>query len=80
MLYDEQTNVFEAMVRLTAFPVLFGASLVVFAVGFYNRRRLFPEVEEIQRKKAIESHYQAIEFQSKVAEGVRREREKKASN
>lgn len=68
------------MVRLTAFPVLFGASLVAFAVAFYNRRKLFPEVEEIQRQKARESHYQAIEFKSKVAEGVRKEREKKASN
>ena len=68
------------VVRLTAFPVLFGASLLAFAVGFYNRRKLFPEVEEIQRQKAIESHYQAIEFKSKVAEGVRKERERKASN
>lgn len=68
------------MVRLTAFPVLFGASLLVFAIGFYNRRKLFPEVEEIHRQKALESHYQAIEFKSKVAEGVRKEREKKLSN
>ena len=67
------------MVRLTAFPVVFGVSLVIFAIGFFNRRKLFPEVEEIQRQKAVESHYQAIEFKSKVAEGVRKEREKKAS-
>ena len=68
------------MIRLTAFPVLFGATLLAFAVGFYNRRKFFPEVEEIQRKKAIEAHYQAIEFKSKVAEGVRKERERKTSN
>ena len=53
---------------------------MVFAIGFYNRRKLFPEVEEIQRQKAITSHYNAIEFKSKVAEGVRKEREKKSSN
>lgn len=68
------------MVRLTAFPVLFGATLLAFAVGFFNRRKFFPEVEKIQREKAVEGHYHAIEFKSTVAEGVRKERERKASN
>ena len=67
------------MVRLTAFPVVFGVSLVAFAIGFYNRRKFFQEVEDIQQRKAVESHYQAIEFKSKVAEGVKKERQKKTS-
>ena len=67
------------MVRLSVFPILFGASLVGFAVGFINRRKLFPEIEEIHREKAILSHYQAIDFKTKVAEGVKKERQRKAS-
>ena len=66
-----------AMVRLTAFPVLFGATLLTFAVGFLNRRKFFRDVEEIQREKATEGHYQAIEIKSKVGEKVRKEREGK---
>lgn len=59
------------MVRMAVFPVVFGASLVILAAGFYNRRKLFPEVETINQKKARESHYQAVEFRTKVAEGVK---------
>ena len=47
------------MVRMAVFPVVFGASLVILAAGFYNRRKLFPEVETINQRKARESHYQA---------------------
>lgn len=68
------------MVRLAAFPVIFGASLLVFVVGFYNRRKLFPEIEEIHQKKAIESHYQAIAFKSNLAEAVRKEQERKTTS
>ena len=68
------------MVRLTAFPVLFGATLLAFAVGFLNRRKFFREVEEIQREKATEGHYHAIQLKSKVAEEVRKEREGRQSN
>lgn len=67
------------MVRLTAFPVLFGATLLAFAVGFLNRRKFFRDVENIQREKATEGHYHAIELKSTVAEGVKKEREGKAS-
>jgi len=66
------------MVRITAFPVIFGASLVALTVGFYNRRKFFPEVEEIHERKARESHFQAQEFKVKVAEGVKKKREEKA--
>lgn len=68
------------MVRLAVFPLVFGGALVLLTVGFYNRRKLFPEVEEIQRRKARESHSQAQEFRASVAEGLRKEREKKSSN
>lgn len=59
------------MVRMAVFPVVFGASLVILAASFYNRRKLFPEVETINQRKARESHYQAVEFRTKVAEGVK---------
>ena len=68
------------MARLAVFPVVFGGALLVFVTAFYNRRKLFPEVDEIHRKKALESHVQAIEFKARVAEGVRRERQSKSSN
>ena len=42
------------MVRMAVFPVVFGASLVILAAGFYNRRKLFPEVETINQRKARE--------------------------
>ena len=62
------------MVRMAVFPVVFGASLVILVAGFYNRRKLFPEVETINQRKARESHYQAVEFRTKVAEGVKLKR------
>ena len=65
------------MVRLAVFPVVFGASFLGLAVAFYNRKKLFPEVEEAKWQKAWESHYQAVEFRAKVAEGVKREKEKR---
>ena len=67
------------MVRLTPFPLLFGGCLIVFAWGFYNRRNFFPEVEDINRQKAIERYQEAIDFKKKVAEGVKKERERKAA-
>lgn len=53
---------------------------MAFAVGFLNRRKFFREVEEIQREKATEGHYHAIQLKSKVAEEVRKEREGRQSN
>ena len=78
----QQTRLFfcEAMVRLSVFPVAFGCALLALAIGFVNRRKLFPEVEEIHRKRALESHHQAVEFKARVAEGVKRERGKRASD
>ena len=66
------------MVRATVFPVIFGASLVALSIAFYNRRKFFPEVEEIHQRKSVESHVQAQEFKVKVAEGVKKKREEKA--
>lgn len=68
------------MVRRTAFPVIFGASLLVFVLGFYNRRKLFPEIEKIHQKQAEESHYQAIAFKHQVAEALKKEQERKAAS
>ncbi len=51
--------------------------MICFVWGFYNRRKFFPEVEEIHHQRAIETQIQAVEFQRKVAEGVQRIREKK---
>ena len=65
------------MVRLSSSPLVFGGFLLCFAIGFYNRRKFFPEVEEIHHQRAIETQIQAVEFQQKVAEGVERIREKK---
>lgn len=69
------------MVRLAPlqFPLVFGGCLIVFAWGFHNRRKLFPEVEEIHRQRAIETHQQAVEFQQKFAEGIKKEKERKAA-
>ena len=70
------------MVRLSMYryPLLFGGFVAAFAVGFINRHKLFPEVEEIHREKAVLSHFQAIEFKNKVAEGVRKEREERKTS
>lgn len=62
------------------YPFVFGATLVVLAVAFHGRRKLFPEVFEEQRRLAIEGRLRAQEIQSAVAEGVRKEREKRKSN
>lgn len=67
------------MVRVSTFPLLFGGCLVGFALGFYNRRKLFPEVEEINRQKAIKNYQEAVQFREKVAVGVQKERERKAA-
>lgn len=65
------------MVRYSTFPLAFGGILLCFAVGFYNRRKFFPDVEEIHHQRAIETQIQALQFQQKVAEGVEKIREKK---
>lgn len=65
------------MVRWAAFPVIFSAVLVLAAATFYNRRTLLPGSDESRLQKVIESHQQAVEFKARVAEGVKREREKK---
>lgn len=69
------------MVRLAPFqfPLVFGGCLLALAVGFHYRRKLFPEVEQIHRKRAIETQEQAVEFQQKLAEGIKKERERKAA-
>ena len=59
------------------FPVLFGATLVAFSAAFYHRRRLFPEVFEDQKTKKAEGFRRAKEFKATVAEGIRREKEKR---
>ena len=64
-------------IRVTAFPIVFSGALVVFTVGFCNRRKLFPEVDEINRRKAEEGRVQAVAFKSQVAAGVKREREQR---
>lgn len=66
------------MVRLTVFPLAFGGCLICFSWGFVNRKRLFPEVEEIHRLRAIEKQQEVVEFREKFAEGLKKEREKKA--
>ena len=71
------SSVTDSMVRFAAFPLAFGSCLICFMVGFYNRRKFFPEVDEIHHQRAIETQIQAVEFQQKVAEGVQRIREKK---
>lgn len=67
------------MVRLTPFPLAFGGCLIFFVWGFVNRRKWFPEVEDIHRQRAIEKKQEAEEFKTKLAEGVKRERAKKAA-
>ena len=67
------------MVRATPFPFVFGGCLVFFVVGFYNRRRLFPEVEEIREQRAAEKAQQAAEFKEKFAAGLKKERERRAA-
>ena len=62
------------------YPIVFGSTLVVLAVAFHGRRWLFPEVFEEQRRRAIEGRRQSQEIKSVVAEGLRKEREKRGSN
>ena len=65
------------MIRLSAFPILFGGFLVAFTVGFYNRRKLFPEVDEINHQKTLESRAQAVELRSQVAAKIELNRTQK---
>lgn len=65
------------MVRWTAFPIIFSAVLIAATATFYNRRSLLPGTEESRIQKTVESHQQAADFKARVAEGVKREREKK---
>ena len=67
------------MVRLAPFPLAFGGCLIFFAWGFVNRRKWFPEVEDVHRRRAIEKNQQAEEFKAKLAEGIKKERAKKAA-
>jgi hypothetical protein len=67
------------MVRLTPFPFVFGGCVVVFILGFANRKRLFPEIEEIHRQRDIETRQQAAEFRVKLDEAIKKERERKAA-
>lgn len=53
--------------------------MIVFACGFYNRKKLLSEVEEIKQRRAVERRQQTLEFQEKFTAGIKREREKKAA-
>jgi altronate dehydratase len=59
-----------------AYPITFGVSLLVLGIGYTNRKKLFPEVFEKHQEDAILSHQQANEFKGRVAEGVKREKER----
>jgi hypothetical protein len=62
------------------YPVVFGATLVVLAVAFHGRRRLFPEVFEEQRRLAIEGRRRAQEIKAAVAKGVQKTEEDTKDN
>lgn len=62
------------------YPIVFGATLIVLAVAFHGRRKLFPEVFEEQRRLAIEGRRKAQEFKTEVAEGVLNEKQKRKPN
>lgn len=59
------------------FPFVFGATLILLSVAFHGRRKLFPEVFEEQRRLAIQGRRKAQEIRTAVAEGVRKEKEKR---
>ena len=62
---------FLAMPRFgSLYPFVFGATLVVLAVAFHGRRKLFPEVFEEQRRLAIEGRRRAQEIRTAVAKSV----------
>ena len=63
--------------RASAFPVVFGVSLVALSVAYYHRKKLFPDVWERKREQFLESHVQATQFKALVAEGVEKERERR---
>ena len=67
------------MVRLSPFPLAFGTTLIIFACGFYNRKRLLSGVEEVRQQRAAERRQQTLEFQEKFTAGIKRERERKAA-
>ena len=80
LLYIQQ-RVYSAMPRFgSSYPIVFGATLIVLAVAFHGRRKLFPEVFEEQRRQAIEGRRRAQEIGSAVAEGMRKETEKRGPN
>lgn len=64
----------------SAFPFVFGATLIVLSVAFHGRRKLFPEVFEEQRRLAIEGRRRAQEIRTAVSEGVGKEAEKRGPN
>lgn len=64
----------------SSFPFVFGATLILLTVAFHSRRKLFPEVFEEQRRQAIEGRRRAQEIRTAVAEGVRKEKEKRGTN
>ena len=45
-------------------PVVFGASLLIYAVGFYNRRAFFPEDSEDLRRQSIENRRKRQEIRA----------------
>ncbi|CAI8050938.1 hypothetical protein GBAR_LOCUS27942 [Geodia barretti] len=62
------------------YPFVFGATLVVLAIAFHGRRKLFPEVFEEQRRLAIEGRRRAQEVQTAVAESVQKGKKDTKSN
>lgn len=74
-------KVYCAMPRFgSLYPFVFGTTLVVLAVAFHGRRKLFPEVFEEQRRLAIEGRRRAQEIKIAVAEGVQKEKKETKSN
>ena len=65
--------------RVAVFPVVFGVSVMVLGVAYYNRKSLFSEVFEGRKEKYLESRQQAFQFKALVAEGVKKQREKERS-
>ena len=65
------------MVRITPFPVLFSGCLIVFGVGFYYRKTLFCESEEVIRQKQNQSFIEAQEHRRQLEEGLKKIKEAK---
>ena len=66
--------------RLSAFPVVFGAFLVVFSTAFLYRKELLPkEFWAERRQRSIESHEKSEEFRAALKKALeKKEEEKKA--